>query len=290
MKNMAAMLLLAIMWGLSIPVTKIGLQSLPPLTLTALRFAAAVPLLLPFFVGKHRIPWRELPRVAALGVLGIGIGQVAQAYGVAGTSASVGTIISATIPVFVVIFAAVRLKQPVSGLQRFGLLAAFIGIGLVALDGDATGGLRASAGGVAWMLLSAVTIAFYYVWGAELAREHGIVPLAAWSTLFGFLAVLPWTAWEVRHTPFQITGEGLAAAGYLGAVVTVAGLLLWLHLLRTVPARIAASVQFLQPVIGVAASSAIFGDQLGLLFGIGVALVLAGLALTTVPRTRTPAT
>jgi drug/metabolite transporter (DMT)-like permease len=67
-------------------------------------------------------------------------------------------------------------------------------------------------------------------------------------------------------------------------------LLLWLHLLRTVPARIAASVQFLQPVIGVAASSAIFGDQLGLLFGIGVALVLAGLALTTVPRTRTPAT
>ena len=41
------MLLLAVMWGLSIPVTKLGLLTLPPLTLTALRFAIAVPLLVP---------------------------------------------------------------------------------------------------------------------------------------------------------------------------------------------------------------------------------------------------
>jgi drug/metabolite transporter (DMT)-like permease len=44
------------MWGLSIPVTKLGLETLPPLTLTALRFAIAVPLLLPFFLGKVRLP------------------------------------------------------------------------------------------------------------------------------------------------------------------------------------------------------------------------------------------
>jgi drug/metabolite transporter (DMT)-like permease len=52
-----------------------------------------------------------LPRVAARGLLGIGIGQVAQTFGVAGTSASVSTIISATIPVSIVFFAAIRLKQ-----------------------------------------------------------------------------------------------------------------------------------------------------------------------------------
>ncbi|CAM5761560.1 hypothetical protein [Bosea minatitlanensis] len=39
------MLLLALMWGVSIPITKLGLLSLPPLTLTALRFAIAVPLM-----------------------------------------------------------------------------------------------------------------------------------------------------------------------------------------------------------------------------------------------------
>ena len=139
MRSLTAMLLLALMWGLSIPVTKLGLLTLPPLTLTALRFAVAVPLLLVFTLGKQRLPMRALPRVAALGALGIGLGQVAQAFGVAGTSASVGTIISATIPIFVVVFAALRLKQLVPDRQKLGLLAAFAGIALVALgNGDAT--------------------------------------------------------------------------------------------------------------------------------------------------------
>ena len=59
------MLLLALMWGLSIPVTKLGLQDLPPLTLTALRFAFAVPLMLLFTLGRQAMPLRALPKVAA---------------------------------------------------------------------------------------------------------------------------------------------------------------------------------------------------------------------------------
>src|SRR5690349_7849672 len=114
MRSIRAMLLLALMWGLSIPITKIGLQTIPPLTLTAMRFLLAVPFLLPFVVVRPGLPWRDLLRFAALGLLGVGVGQVSQTYGIAGTSASVGTVISATIPVFVVVFAAMRLKQPVS--------------------------------------------------------------------------------------------------------------------------------------------------------------------------------
>jgi drug/metabolite transporter (DMT)-like permease len=221
------------------------------------------------------------------GLLGIGVGQVAQAYGVAGTSASVGTVISATIPVFVVFFAALRLEQPVSGLQKLGLLAAFAGIALVALDGQqATAVLPSNAAGVAWMLLSALAIAFYYVWSFELTREHGTATVAAWSTLFGFIALLPWAGWEMWHAPLHITAQTLAAVAYLGIAVTVAGLFLWLHLLRAVPARIAASVQYLQPVIGVAAASAMFGERLGALFAGGVVLVLAGLALAVTTRSK----
>jgi drug/metabolite transporter (DMT)-like permease len=95
-RSIMAMLALAVMWGLSIPITKLGLQIVPPLALTAMRFAVAVPLLFVFTVGKQRLPLRALMRVAALGVLGIGVGQLAQALGVRDTSASVGTIISAT--------------------------------------------------------------------------------------------------------------------------------------------------------------------------------------------------
>jgi len=46
-----------------------------------------------------------------------------------------------------------------------------------------------------------------------------------------------------------------------------------------VPARVAAGVQYLQPVFGIAAASFLFGDQLGVMFAAGVILILGGLAL-----------
>lgn len=285
------MLLLAVMWGLSIPATKLGLQDLPPLMLTALRFGIAVPFLFLLAFRRLRVPRRAVPAIVALGVLGITLGNVAQSFGVQGTSASAGTIISATIPVFIVIFAAVRFRQAVTGRQWTGLSAAFAGIALVAV-GTGSGADDASgttAAGVAWMLLSAVAIAFYYIWSAELAERYGTVPVAAWNTLAGFVAILPLAGWEAAHVSFEITAQAIWVAAYLGIAVTVAGLFLWLRLLRIVPARVAASVQYLQPVFGIAASAVLFGDRLGLLFALGVVLILGGLALTVARKRRAPA-
>jgi drug/metabolite transporter (DMT)-like permease len=275
------MLLLAIMWGLSVPITKLGLETIPPLTLTALRFLLAVPLFLVLATGRLRVPWQAVPSIIALGVMGITLGNVAQSFGVQGTSASVGTIISATIPIFIVILAAIRLKQPVAGRQWIGLLAAFGGIALVAVgSGPGVDDLsRTTAAGVGWMLVSAVAIAFYYIWSAELTDKYGTLPVAAWNALAGLVAILPLAGWEIASEPFAITLQALWAIVYLGVMVTVAGLLLWLYLLRAVPARVAASVQYLQPVFGIGAAALMFGDHLGLMFAAGVVLILGGLSL-----------
>jgi drug/metabolite transporter (DMT)-like permease len=72
------------------------------------------------------------------------------------------------------------------------------------------------------------------------------------------------------------------------ALVTVVGLLLWLYLLRAVPARVAASIQYLQPVFGIAAASALFGDRLGLTFVVGVVLILASLSLAVANKRPAP--
>jgi drug/metabolite transporter (DMT)-like permease len=289
-RSLGAMLVLAIMWGLSIPITKLGLETIPPLTLTAMRFLVAVPLFLILAAGRLRVPWQAVPSIVALGVMGITLGNVAQSFGVQGTSASAGTIISATIPIFIVIFAAIRLKQPVTGRQWFGLLGAFVGIALVAVgSGSAVDDMsRTTVAGVAWMLVSAIAIAFYFIWSAELTEKYGTLPVAAWNALAGLVAILPLSGWEIAHTSMQITMQAVWAIVYLGVMVTVAGLLLWLHLLRAVPARVAASVQYLQPVFGIAAASVLFGDRLGLMFALGVVLILGGLALAVANKRPTP--
>lgn len=289
-RSVGAMLLLAVMWGLSIPITKLGLETIPPLTLTAMRFLVAVPLFLVLATGRLRVPWRAVPSIVALGVMGITLGNVAQSYGVQGTSASAGTIISATIPIFIVIFAAIRLRQPVIGRQWIGLFAAFAGIALVAV-GSGSGAddmTRTTAAGVAWMLVSAVAIAFYYIWSAELTQKYGTLPVAAWNALAGLVAILPLAGWEMAHEPMRVTTQAIWAIVYLGVMVTVAGLLLWLYLLRAVPARVAASVQYLQPVFGIAAASVLFGDRLGPMFAAGVVLILGGLALAVANRRPAP--
>lgn len=284
------MLLLAVMWGLSIPVTKLGLEAIPPLTLTTMRFLVAAPLFFLLAAGRLRVPRRAIPSIVALGVMGITFGNVAQSFGIESTSASAGTIISATIPIFIVIFAAIRLKQPVTTRQWFGLVTAFAGIALVAVGSgaDTDGMAGTTAGGVAWMLVSAVAIAFYYVWSAELTGKYGTLPVAAWNVLAGMVAILPLAGWELGYEPMRVTAEAIWAVLYLGAMVTVAGLLLWLYLLRTVPARVAASVQYLQPVFGIAAASALFGDRLGLMFAAGVVLILGGLVLAVANRRPSP--
>lgn len=269
-QSIAAMLLLALLWGLSIPVTKLGLETMPPMLLTALRYAIAVPLFLVLLPGRGRLPRSALPQVVLLGVLGIGIGQVSQTLGIVGTSASTGT----------VIFAAWRLRQRVTGWQRLGIALAFAGIAAVAMGQGGEGAARTTLQGAVLVLLSAVTISLYYVWSIEIAARHGTVAVVVWSTMAGFIAMLPWALAEARRVPFDLTFEAFAAAAYLGLVVTVAGLFLWLWILRTVPARIAASVQFLQPLVGIAASALAFGDPMGPMFLLGGALVLAGVGLT----------
>lgn len=277
----AFMLLLALIWGLSIPVTKLALGSMPPVLLTTMRFGVAVPPLLLLTAGRARLPWRALGIAAALGVVGIGVGQLGQNLGVARTSASVATIVSATIPLFTVVFASFRLGQPVSRRQKSGLLAAFLGIAIIALGrgGGAPSLLDSSLGGVIILLVSAAAIAFYYVWSVDLTRSYGSVAVVTWTTVFGFLSLLPFAGMEAAAAPVSPTLTATLCAAYLGLLVTVAGLFMWMRILRTVPAPIAAAIQYLQPLFGIGASAWMFGDRLDTSFGAGVALVIVGLAL-----------
>lgn len=285
-RKLGAMLLLAVMWGLSIPITKVGLETIPPLTLTAMRFLVAVPLLFLISARKLWLPMKAVPHIVGLGIMGILFGNVAQSFGVKGTSASVATILSATIPLFVVVFAALRLKQPVTGRQWLGLLAAFSGIALVALEGrPAMGGVgQNSLAGVFWMLVSAVAIAAYYIWSAVLTAQYGTLPVVTWNSLVGLVVMIPISGWELSHMPVAFSQESIWATIYLGAMVSVAGLLLWLYLLRVLPARVAASVQYLQPIIGIGASAIVFGDALGPAFVAGVVLILGGLGLAATAK------
>ncbi|HEV2440409.1 MAG TPA: DMT family transporter [bacterium] len=310
-RSLGALFLLAIVWGGSIPLTKLGLRDIPPLTLTALRYLAAAPCFLWLLRGRRLPPPRACAAAAGLGLLGIGVGQVSQTLGVRLTPASVATVISALIPVFVVALAAVRLRQPVGGVQIAGLAAALVGVALVAggdpralpgalgigpprtgapgvphpvaLAGFDTIVARGVSAGTGLLLLSSVAVALYYVLSVELIERYSVLTIAAVSSLAGAAALTPIAVWELGHAPMRVTVTGIAVVLYLGLLVTVAGLWIWFGALTRLPARIPAALQYLQPIVGVLASAALFDDRLDRWFWTGTALVLAGIALSAGP-------
>jgi len=283
------LLVLAIIWGGSVPLTKLGLRDFPPFTLTALRYLVAAPFFARLLVDRPLPPPRAVAATAGLGVLGIAVGQVSQTIGVGEIPASIATVISALIPIFVVVFARIRLRQPIHGRQALGLAAAFGGVILVA-GGDPRALLAGAGatliGGEALMLLSAVAVALYYVLSMSLVEAHSVITIAALSSLAGAAALVPVSAWELRHAAARITPVGAMIVLYLAILVTVVGLFIWFSALRRLPASVAAILQYLQPIVGVALSAALFGDPLGLEFGAGAGLVLLGIALSTTGQKR----
>ncbi len=285
--SIGALLLLALIWGGSIPLTKVGLRDLPPLTLTALRYVGAAPFFVVFLVGRPLPPPRTLAGAAGLGILGPVAGQLLQTFGVRDTTASAATVISALIPVFIVVLAVLRLHQPIGVRQVAGLAAAFAGICLVATGNPR--GLPAllhtpAAAGDAMMLLSALAIALYYVLSLEVIAHYSVLTVTALTSLAGACGLAPFAAWEMRHAVARFTAEGITVVLYLAVLVTVAGLWIWFHALRALPASTVAALQYLQPLVGVAASAALFGDHLGVWFWTGTGLVLLGITMST--RTR----
>lgn len=285
--SLAALLVLAVIWGGSVPLTKLGLRDFPPLTLTALRYLVAAPLFVVLLRGRPLPPARGLAQAAALGLLGIGVGQVCQTLGVRQTSASVATVISATIPILVVVLAAVRLRQPIRPRQTIGLGAAFAGVVIVATGGPRHAGsllVTPAARGDALVALSALAISLYYVLSVELIEQHTVVTVAALTSLAGACALAPVSAWELQHAAVRLTAVGVAVVCYLALLVTVVGIVIWLHALHHLPAGVVAVLQYLQPLVGVAASAVLFGDPLGAWFGVGTLLVLLGVGWSTAVR------
>ena len=289
--------LLTVIWGLSVPMMKLGLRDVPAPALVALRYLVAAPCFALLLLGRKLPRPRALAAMAALGVFGIDAGQFGQMLGVQRTSAATATMITAIIPVLTAVLAVLRLRQRLRAAHLLGFAVALAGIALAVGAGGAglaaapsaasaaSGAARALTGD-ALVLGSAFCIAGYYVFSVEVAAREGVIEVAAWSSIVAALGLAPVALAMVPARAVHLTPASVFVVLYLGLMVTVLGIWIWLRALSRLPARIAAATQYGQPLVGIAASAVLFGDRLDRGFLLGTALVLGGVALSAVPSRR----
>ena len=286
-------LLLAVVFLGSNPVSvKFAVVEIPPLSLAALRFFVAGLLLvalLRLIEPRWLPPRRYLPRLAVLGVVGVGVNQAAFALGVDITTASHTAMVYATSPIWgMLLGAALGLERPrLRGV--LGVALALAGLGLVVAGSSGEGSGGASVSGDLLIMVAAACWGTYAVLSLPLLRGNddegeagGLSPLAvgAYSVLFGGVALLPLgLPGAVGADWGAVSGGVWAAVAYSTLCVSAYGFAAWQGGISRVGANRVLVYQYLMTLVGVSAGVLLLGEGLGTSVLVGAAVLLCGVYL-----------
>ncbi|HEY3561051.1 MAG TPA: EamA family transporter [Kribbella sp.] len=283
-RDLLLALAVVVVWGINFVVIEVGLEGVPPLLLSALRFFfAAVPAI--FLLGKPRVAWRYVVGVGlALGVAKFGLLFIAMDHGV---PAGLSSLVLQSQVIFTVLFAIAVLRERPRPAQLFGIVIACAGIVLIVLDGQ----LSAPAGALALVIVAAG------FWGVSntitrYAKPPDTLRFMVWVSA---VAVVPLLALSLLTEGPQadvaalrdIRLSGIGAIAYLAFGATLFGFGVWGYLLRQYDASTVAPFSLLVPVVGMSAAWVLRGEAVGLQQAIAAVLVIGGMACTVVRR-RTP--
>ena len=265
-----------LLWGLTIPLSKVALGSLDPAWLTVVRFGAAAPLLA--WVARRHLRAALTPSVAAWGALGFGMVIVLQNLGIERTSVSHAALVCGAIPALVAVVALVTRAGAASPLAWLGYAAALGGVALVAGVGGV--GVGASLTGDLLVLASAGLSAMFIV--AQTRNLEGRDAMAVTAVQMGAAALtaLP-LALTHGHASMPDTDELLAIV----ALCTAGALpyALYAYGQARVKAETAGAFVNLEPLVGALAGALVFGDPFGGAQLLGGLAILGGLALSVLP-------
>jgi O-acetylserine/cysteine efflux transporter len=274
----AALITAGLLWGTTVPLSKVALGWLPPGWLTFVRFALAAAILLA--VGRRQLRAAWSWPVLASGAAGYGGAMVLQNIGIQRTSVSHAALLIGATPVLVAVVAAVWHRTLAHPVAWTGFVVSLAGVALVA----GGGGGGATTGGDCVVLASLLVSATFTVAQTRLLRGRDPVAVTGVQFLGAALAVLPFSALTERlpGAPGS-TGMVLAVAG-LVAGGTVLPFTLFAFAQSRVPAEVAGAFFNIEPLIGVLAGVVLFGNPVGPAQIAGGLAILAGIGLSSVPR------
>jgi O-acetylserine/cysteine efflux transporter len=282
--HVALAVVVAAVWGVNFVVIDVGLRDFPPLLFSAVRFLlAALPAV--FFVGRPRVAWRWVITVGiTLGIMKFGMLFIGMHAGLPPGAAS---LVLQGQAVFTVLFAAVLLKERTRPVQIVGMTIASVGIVLAGLDSTAgtLAGFLLVVGAAACWGLSNIAMRKagspdtfrFMVWVSVVPP----IPLALLS--------VPFEGWDADLRALQhLNLSGVGAALYVAWGATLFGFAAWGYLLRTYNAPTVAPFSLLVPIFGLAAAWIFQGERMTALTFCATALVIAGVAVGMVRRSKKP--
>lgn len=279
-----SLVLVAVLWAGATVSAKAGLRELAPVLLSILRFLVAIPILILILYTRQNErlkiinPARDLPIFLVLGLSGVTLFYVLQYNSLLYTSASIGSIVVNTNPIFIALFSALLNKERIGVKRMLGIFISFFGLCLVLTNGDFNFYVNyTTIYGAFIMLLAAICWGVYTVVGKKILREYS--PLASTTITFiiGTLCFLPFLL--NIELPDRLTLIGWFSIFYLGIASSVLGYLLYNRALSKLEASEAGVFLYTIPLFAILLSALFLGEVITWAILIGGVLVVYGIYL-----------
>ena len=278
--ELSLLLLLGILWGIPYALTKIALQTIPPITLVAARVSmAAIVLWLVVLLLGRKLPERRdfTSRLFIQAMLACVIPYTLIAFGQRSVGSALAAILNSTTPLFVCVISVLWTRhEPMTFGRVSGVTVGLAGVILIA-GSSALLALGAETRGQAAIVLATFASAASVIHGR---RFSDIAPEITAAGTLTCAAIMLVPLCFVAETPLSTTPSlsSLAALLANALVATALGFVVYFRLIRTIGSISTASVGYLKPAVGVLIGCALMDEALTPTMMMGLAAILVGVA------------
>ncbi len=282
--HLAAALLMVTIWGFNFVVIRWGLNDVPPMTLTVLRFAlAAFPAVL--FVRRPQPSWRL--------VAGYGLFAFTVQFGLlfagmqAGMPTGLASLVIQVQAFFTIGLVALLTRERAKRVQLVGATIAGAGLVLVAFHlppSTRVGFLLVVAAAASWAIANVIV-----------KRIHSEQPLAVvvWASAAASIMMLPVALVLEGPASMWAAVRSMDASAWLGLAfqawpTTLLAFGIWAWLLRKHPAALVAPFTLLVPIVAMSLAVWLLGEEVTWWKLTAIGLVLSGLALNVIASRARP--
>jgi drug/metabolite transporter (DMT)-like permease len=268
-------------WAGTFVATKLLLTEVPPALSALYRYIVASVILVALNWGKlEKVARDDYPRVVFLSLTGVTFYYLLQHYGIMYTNATDAAILISLSPIFMGVISWALLGEPLRLRAVAGLALATAGSALVITKGDYDFAAAGSLAGNLLIVLTAVSWAFYSVYGKKLLGRYSAGTLITYTTLIGTAALAPFTVGEIKSSQsFSLSWLGWFNLLYLGGLASVYGYLAWYRALTRLPSLTVGSYLYFRPLLTGVFAALLLNEAVGVFEVAGGCLIVVGTCL-----------
>ncbi|MFJ3007530.1 DMT family transporter [Pseudomonas fluorescens] len=281
-------LIVCLSWGTTWLGIKIAVESVPPLTAAGLRFLIAFPLFLSFAVLRREpllFPRQSRWFFVFVTLSYFSVPYYLLNYGEMHVSSGLTALLFSCMPVFILIFSALFLREKILPTQMLGIAIGFASLFMI-IRSQGLHLDQAEWLGVLAILCAAILHALCYV----VTKKHGsAISVITYNTLpIGIAGLMLFIVGLNVEAPVfkDVTARSWGALLYLGLVASVGGFIVYFILLKRLSPVLLSFVFIIFPVFALLIGAWYEGTPISRDLMLYSAILLAGFAITKLPLKR----